>query len=202
MDMYGSLDFSKSVGKLIRPSLDISSGLPLDGRSGEFCFAHNRGWLCVGVGSNNLPAWIPITQEISMYQHAQPDTALEWTINHGLQASLVTVQIFDLNGKQIGADEIDCSLYNVTTIRFSSPQAGFALVQLGTRVGEPKLQVAYSQNFQYLSTWTVTHGLGRTPTIDCVIDNHVVAPLDITYPNANTAVVTWSSPQTGYVLCT
>jgi hypothetical protein len=51
-------------------------------------------------------------------------------------------------------------------------------------------------------TWTITHGLNTTaPIVDCYVDvsgvQTKVLPNNVHSTNANTVVVTWTSPRTG-----
>lgn len=54
------------------------------------------------------------------------------------------------------------------------------------------------------TTWTVTHNLGAMPAADIILKNGDIYekafPLSMTYPDLNTVVIAWSSPQSGQVV--
>lgn len=49
------------------------------------------------------------------------------------------------------------------------------------------------------STWTVIHNLGRKSPVTVFITPNLTEPVftDITYPDLNTVVIAWPSPQSG-----
>ena len=67
--------------------------LELDRRSADRTL-----YVCVAI-DEGLPVWVPMTQIKQMYRHPQNGTALEWTVQHDLNANPVLIQVFDADGK-------------------------------------------------------------------------------------------------------
>lgn len=65
--------------------------------------------------------------------------------------------------------------------------------------GAPGSSFSYRQDTP-AATWTVQHNLGRKPAVVLFLDEDPNTPVytDITYPDLNTVVVEWPSPETGW----
>lgn len=198
MDIHGNLAF-KNGGLLQRARLELASTFPVDPKVGEFLFMNRRVYICVSI--EDAPVWVPMTQELDVEKYSQNTPALEWTFNHSLGDALVMVQVFDSTGKVVIPDVIDCSVKNRVFIRFATPQAGFAIAQLGEATGVAKENVAYSATFTNQATWTINHGLGYNPTVQCIVDWYVIQPQSIQHTSAVQTVVTFSTAKSGSVRC-
>ncbi len=158
-----------------------------------------RFYISAGL-QNGARAWIPLSQELSMYVHDQGTAASTWTINHPLQASSVIVQVMNTSNEIILTDSIKFA-FNKATVEFTQPQAGRAILIATSLEGVMRPNVAYTNDYTAQATWTVNHMLGYEPIVRCFIGNQEVQPLSITHTDANTAVVQWSAPQAGRVKC-
>lgn len=194
----GSFDLG-SAGFISRLAVRPSSGIPPDVKVGEFILLNRRLMLCVDW--DDAPVLIPLTQEIDVFRFDTGSPALEWVINHPLNSARVFVQLFDENGKVIGADDIDCSVKNKVIVKWNAPQAGSALLMLGETVGTSKVDYAFVEDFTDMSVWTVQHNLGYRPQITCIVGNYIEQPVSIDQTDVNKAVITWSSAKSGTVRC-
>lgn len=149
---------------------------------------------------SGVRVWMPVTQELSMFVHDQASASATWTIPHNLNTAACFIQIQNTSNMPILFDEVTF-LYNEATVEFSVPQAGRAILMMGSQEGVMRPNVAYTNSYNNQATWTVNHGLGYEPIVRCFIGNQEVQPLSITHSDENTAVVQFSAPQTGRVKC-
>jgi hypothetical protein len=100
-------------------------------------------------------------------------------------ANVVTVQIIENTSNVIvNEEEIDI------IIGETGPQGPSGQV-------DPSL-IAYAHTQNVASdTWSITHGLGFIPNITVVDSGGTVVEGSYNYPNANTVVLTFSSPFSG-----
>ena len=158
-----------------------------------------RLYLSGGIESG-LRIWIPLSQEMSMHIHDQASASTTWTINHDLNISGCILQVQNTSNEMIQFDAAEF-LFNQATVAFSVPQAGRAILIAGSTEGVERPIFNYENNYTNQATWTVNHGLGYEPIVRTYINNHEVIPLSVTHTDENTAVVQFSSPQTGVVKC-
>lgn len=158
-----------------------------------------RLYLSGGIESG-LRIWIPLSQEMSMHIHDQASASTTWTINHDLNISGCILQVQNTSNEMIQFDGAEF-LFNQATVAFSVPQAGRAILIAGSTEGVERPIFNYENSYTNQATWTVNHGLGYEPIIRTYINNHEVIPLSVTHTDENTAVVQFSSPQTGVVKC-
>lgn len=201
MKIYGDVDF-QSIGYSDNTLLNLAveTQYPASPTPGRVLFADGVVMICVEILSG-VPVWVPLTQQISTYVYAQSTASDVWTITHNLNASSVIVQVIDINGYTIWPDSINTGTLNQVTITFNHAVTGRAVIMLGATNGVPAPDVNYTQSFSGLSTWTVTHGLGYYPNIQCFIGTYQVQPVSIVNNSTTIATVTFSSPETGYVIC-
>lgn len=158
-----------------------------------------RLYLSGGIESG-LRIWIPLSQEMSMHIHDQASASTTWTINHDLNISGCILQVQNTSNEMIQFDGAEF-LFNQATVAFSVPQAGRAILIACSTEGVERPIFNYENSYTNQATWTVNHGLGYEPIIRTYINNHEVIPLSVTHTDENTAVVQFSSPQTGVVKC-
>lgn len=200
MEILGNVDFGTHGGAVKRMRV-LSSDMPVDPKIGEFVFRDRRLYLCVDIDEGTA-FYLPLTQELTTYRHDQASPALEWTVEHNLGVNLATIQVFDTQGRWVIPDEIDCSLNNQATVKFSVPTAGHALVMYGDQfAGGSRPQVGFEDQFTSSLTWTINHGLGYFPSVTCFVDGYVIVPESIEHPSAMQTIVTFSVPRAGLVRC-
>jgi hypothetical protein len=137
-----------------------------------------------------------------------------WTINHGLDTRTQLVDVYDSSYNQLIPATIVSTDVNTVQITFSTAQAGFAIISKGSGISS---QIAVSAsfattasyastvgfNFQQVSpsaTWTINHNLNnRYPLVQTYgSDSLVLIPASISGSSVNTAIVTFSTPISGY----
>jgi hypothetical protein len=198
MDIHGNMNMRENA--LQNVVFAIDTNFPADPKPGRFVFKDGVAYLCTEF-ENGLPVWVPITKARNMVVHKQEVPALEWTIAHGLNINTVFTQVYDENGQWILPDSINNSVMNQTTVGFSIPMVGTAILMRGETEGAVQALIAHEQSFVNQSVWVVTHGLGHDPIIRVIIGGKEVQPASIVYDNTMQATVTFSSPQSGSVRC-
>lgn len=197
MEVNGNFDF-KGVGKLKRPGL-VATDFPSNPSIGELVLKDKKLYLCIEI--DNMPYWVSLVNEISMYRHDQTIPALEWTISHALNTGIVMAQVYDSGGNQVIPNNISCA-YNQTTVTFSVPTAGVALLTSGDTAGLPRANYAYTEDIVVSSTtWVITHNLGYNPSVTVIVGGYVVQPLSIVHNSVNQCTITFTSAQVGSVRC-
>ena len=166
------------------------------------------------------------------FVHTQSSAATTWTINHNLGEQYVNVEVIDDTGNSL----VGTSIYPIvtftdvstTTLKFSSPTAGYAAVTSGggqqgdTGFTGSQGDIGYTGSqgnavtagafvhtqSSAATTWTINHNLSEQYLNVEVIDssgNSLVGtsiyPV-VTFTNANTATLKFSSPTAGYAALT
>ena len=198
MKVLGNLDLGQN--ELQNVVIDPTDEFPAVPKPGQFVFKGGRVLACVNV-ADNIPVWVPMTQEITAYIHTQETLSSSWTINHGFNNRNVLVQVSNASGEIVIPDSMNLASPNSTEVSFATPTTGTAVVMLGTFDGAAKPNVAYTMEFTNLSTVVVNHSLGYNPTIRVYINNMEVQPQSIVHDDVNQATITFSSLQTGEVRC-
>jgi hypothetical protein len=181
--------------------VEMENNFPAIPIPGRVVFKDKRLYICVEV-TNGLPFWIPLTNEISSYTHAQGTASDTWTVVHNMETTSPLIQVYDENSRQIIPDEIEAVDQNTTTIKLGAAGTGRAVVMYGNIVGGDKPQIAFEQNFTSSSTtWVVTHNLGYEPIIRAFVGTREVQPQSIVHDTVNQTTITFSTPQVGFVRC-
>lgn len=202
MQVKGNLNM---LGNLLQNvNLEAVTGWPAgDPGSGRLLFRQEndtyRLYISGGMESG-LRIWIPLSQEMSMHIFDQASASTTWTIPHNLNIASCILQVQNTSNEVIQYDAAEF-LFNQATIQFSVPQAGRAILMAGSTEGTARAIIAFEQDFINQATWTVNHMLGYEPIIRVLVNGHEVLPLSITHTDENTAVIQFSSPQTGIVKC-
>lgn len=197
MEVHGNLNFL-GRGKLLRSGL-VSADFPPNPTPGELLLKDKKLFLCVDV-VEGLPYWVNLVNELATHRHDQATTALEWTIEHDLNTNFPTVQVYDADGLQVIPDFVNASTHNRVVIGFNQPTAGVAVLVTGDAFGQPRPNVAFSQNYTG-TTWVVSHNLGYHPNVTVIVDSYVVQPASIQHNSVNQLTITFSSSQSGSVRC-
>lgn len=195
MKFYGHANLQKN--ELQNAALQQTTGFPTSPVVGQLCFVNSIVYIC--IQNTPTPAiWIPMTREITAYTHNQPTAASTWTIDHDLNTTSVSVQVYDGAGKSIIPDEIETATANRVFVSFGTTQAGRAVVVSGHFDGNVKPTYAYTffQN-SASTTWTITHNLGYNPIVRVFIGTNEVQPATISHPDLNTTVITFETAVAG-----
>lgn len=198
MRINGHLDLGGNYLKNV--ALEPVDTWPLEPKPGTFIFKAKRIYLCLEV-QDGVPAWLPMSTELQTHVHDQFVAASTWEIDHRLQTAGCIVQVLSGDNKAIEFDEVDFQ-FNRATIQFAEPQAGRAILVMGSPEGIPRPVVAYEQAYTDSQTWFVNHQLGYMPIIRCFSGNMEVQPTSIVHNENNlSALVSFNSPMSGKVRC-
>lgn len=195
MKFYGEAHLQQN--NLREAVIPLDTSFPASPKVGQIVFKDRILYICVEINAN-IPVWIPLTNEITAHTHIQNTSASSWVINHALNTSHVSVQVFDLFDRMVIPNDITVNSQSQVTVDFSSPAQGKVVVVTGTFEGQPKPTYAY-EHYQTnpSDTWVINHGLGRFPIVRVFIGNQEVQPATITFNTANTVTITFTTVQTG-----
>lgn len=194
MKFYGNANLQQNL--LQNAVLPLDSEWPTAPKAGQLVFKDAILYICVTAGA--LPVWVPLTNEIAMYVHAQTEDSATWTVNHNLNTTAPSVQIWGNDNKMMIPNEVTISGANTVIVDLGFAAQGRAVVVAGSQEGNTKPAYGFTQNFTSpLSTWTVNHNLGYTPIVRVFIGTSEVQPASITHPTSMQTVITFSSPQVG-----
>ena len=195
MKFYGNANLQQN--ELQNAVLPLTTSWPLTPKVGELVFKDKILYICVTAGE--LPVWVPLTSEISMYVHAQDSGSDSWTVTHNLNTGTPSVQVWASDNTMIIPDVVTVNSNNQVTIDFSVAQVGRAVVLVGPQEGSTKPVYAYTHlQSSPSSTWTVNHALGYQPIVRVFIGQSEVQPASISHTDNFNTVITFSSPQVGY----
>lgn len=201
MKSFGHLDMNRNELQNAIIVFADDTTFPDTSKIGMMCFKNRILYICIDLGGG-IPVWVPLTNEINSYYHTQSTASATWTVTHNLKTTFPQATIYDNMNRQIIPNEVTVIDENTISITFGSLQAGKVAVIVGSIEGSPRQYIAYTHNQTTASTtWTVSHGLGYNPICRVFIGNSEVQPLSITHVDMNTAVITFSTPQTGFVRC-
>lgn len=173
---------------------------PAEPKPGTFIFKGSRIFICLEV-QDGVPVWLPMSTDLQMYIHDQFVAATVWEIDHTLQTAGCIVQVLSGDNKAIQVDEIDF-LFNHATIKFAMPQAGRAILIMGSTEGLTRPVTAYEQAFTNEQVWVINHQLGYLPIVRCFVGNAEIQPVSIVHSDdMTTATATFNSPVSGKARC-
>lgn len=195
MKFYGHANLQQN--ELQRAVIPINTAFPAGPKVGEIAFVNKILYICVSV-DGGLPAWVPLTREITMHMHSQNTTSDTWTINHNLNTTGVIVQIFNDLDEVILPDVITIPSETQVVVTFAGSTTGRAVLMTGSLEGNEKPVYAFEHYETTPSnTWVINHGLGREPIIRIFVGNQEVQPASITFNTLNQVTVTFSTAYTG-----
>lgn len=123
-----------------------------------------------------------------------------WCIPHGFGDLNVTVQFYDLFGKQIIPDSITNIEPNTTEAFFQTPQTGRAkVVVMRNRINSVS---SYTHNQTFISNiWLVNHNMrDRSPILACYdLSGNYLIPNDVLIVDENNLTVTFDTAFRGYI---
>ena len=194
MKFYGNANLQQNL--LQNAVLPLGSSWPTSPKVGELVFKDKILYICVAI--EDYPVWVPLTNEIAMYVHNQVDSAAQWTVEHNLNTTSPSVQVWGNDNKMLLVNEVTATGANTVVIDLGVAQAGRAVVVAGSQEGNTKPAYAFVYNQTSPSdTWTVNHALGYTPIVRVFIGIEEVQPLTISHPSNTQTIITFSTPQVG-----
>lgn len=195
MKFYGDAQLQQNYLK--DAVLPLDSFFPINPKVGQFVFKDRVVYICVEI-VDNVPIWVPMTNEITAYTHIQSASASTWNISHPLNSGHVSVTVYDTSNRVVLPNEITVNGPSSVTIDFGQPAQGKAVVLTGTFDGQTKPTYAF-EFYQTTpsNTWVIPHALGRYPAIRVFIGNQEVQPATITFDSLDQTTITFSTPQVG-----
>lgn len=196
MKVWSNLDFAE--GGIKNFKFTEQEDFPLNPKPGMAIFKDKRLLLCVSV--EDLPIWVPLTQQLNMYRFKQNSAASRWEVKHNLNVSTPIVQCYDEAGGVIQPSDISLVDENNMVILFSEPVAGTAVFLAGVESGLPAPSVAFTASYTDQTTWVVVHNLGYRPAVRVYQGNNEVQPNSIVHDSINQLTITFSEPESGTVI--
>ena len=197
MKFYG--DIALQQNQLQQAVLELEADWPAAPKVGQLLFKNKIVYICIEIQAG-VPVWIPLTRELTMYMHMQPNAASTWTIIHNLKSGTPVVQVWDVNSKMVIPNEIQVLDENSVNVNFGMAVAGRAVVITGSVEGAQRPSYSYEWTQTTLSdTWTIIHGLGYLPIVRVFIGNQEIQPLSITHDSNFQTTIRFSTAQTGMV---
>jgi len=196
MKVWSMLDFSEGGIKNFR--FTEQEDFPLNPKPGMTIFKDKRLLLCVSL--EDLPTWVPLTQQLTMYRFKQPSATSRWEVKHNLNVSTPIVQCYDEAGGVIQPSEISLVDENNMVILFSEPVAGTAVFLAGVESGLPAPSVAFTASFTNQAEWVVVHNLGYRPAVRVYQGQNEVQPKTIVQDSVNQLTITFDQPESGTVI--
>lgn len=196
MKVWSILNFAEGGIKNFR--FTEQEDFPANPKPGMTIFKDRRLLLCVSL--EDLPTWVPLTQQLTMYRFKQVSSSSRWEVKHGLNVSTPIVQCYDEAGGVIQPTEISLVDENNMVILFSEPVAGTAVFLAGIEMGLPAPSVAFTASFTDLAQWVVVHNLGYRPAVRVYKGNNEVQPQSIVHDNVNQLTITFTEPESGTVI--
>jgi len=195
MEIHGDLDLNQN--KLKQVALDELSEFPVDPVVGEFCFKSKIVYICTQV-FEEVPTWIPLTNELMVYIHTQSTAEVVWQVNHQLGKDCI-IQVIDADNKVMIPDTIQNVSVNAATITFKNAQQGRAICVAADNSGGIHTVTAHIHEQNDLEAdWTINHGLGYIPIVQVVLDDDFqIIPKDVEHPDLDTTIVRFTSAQRG-----
>jgi hypothetical protein len=198
MKFYGHANLQQN--ELQNSVIPIEERFPSTPKVGQLAFVNKILYICVDLTNGNLPVWVPLTRELTLYTHSQNTAQSMWTIKHNLNTTSVQVQVFDTSNRVIIPDEITIVDANTVTVDTHAPLSGRAIVLTGHNDGNVKPTYSFIHYQTEAATdWVINHGLGREPIVRVFVGNQEVQPLAIVHNSLNQLTVRFSEAFTGIV---
>ena len=195
MKYYGDINLNQN--QLQNAIIPVNPYFPTAPKVGQLAFVQKILYICVDT-VNDLPIWIPLTNEINTFLHSQPNASAQWQINHGLNSGTVQVQVFGNDNKMVIPNEITIIDKDNVIVDFGIPFSGRAIIMIGSTDGNsrPDFGFEYDQT-SLATTWTVDHYLGYNPIVRVFVGNEEVQPAQIIHDSVNTTRIIFSTPYVG-----
>lgn len=195
MKFYGNANLQQN--ELQQAVIPIESAFPALPKVGRLAFVNSILYICVSITAG-LPAWVPLTRELTLHTHIQDTASALWTINHALNSVGVQVQVFDGQGRVLIPDEITVVDSNTVTVKLGTGIVGSAVVLTGHNDGVTKPTYAFT-HYQSVaaSTWDITHNLGHHPIARVFVGSSEVQPMSIEHLSNTQMRITFTAPYAG-----
>jgi len=195
MRTFGNIDLQQNA--LQQAVIGLENNFPEFPKAGRLCFKDKILYICADI-QEGVPAWIPLTNEISTYIHYQNFQSNVWTLNHKLGTGSPVVQVYESDHRMVIPNEIQVVSNSMVKVFFNRPVSGRAVIMTGPDTGVTK----ESGSFEHFQTelsdeWVVNHALGYYPMVRIFIGSSEVFPAAIEHPDVFTTIVRFTEPQLG-----
>lgn len=196
MKVIGTLDLE--FGSIKNFKFAEVQDWPENPQPGMAIFMDKRLMFCVEL--LDLPVWVPLTQQMTMYRHKQPSASSRWEIAHNMNTATPIVQCYDENGEVIMPSSVKGQDANTTVVLFPEPVAGTAVLLSGVESGLPTPTVAFTASYTDSAEWVVVHNLGYNPAVQVHQGAKEVQPKSIVHDSTSQLTITFDSAQSGTVI--
>ncbi|QZE59340.1 hypothetical protein MPK66_gp096 [Erwinia phage pEa_SNUABM_2] len=196
MKVVGTLDLE--FGSIKNFKFAEVTDWPTNPQPGMAIFMDKRLMFCVEF--SDLPIWVPLTQQMTMFRYSQPSASSRWEIAHNMNTGTPIVQCYDSNGDVVMPSSIHSQDANTTIVLFPEPVAGTAVLLSGIESGLPTPTVAFTASFTDEAEWVVTHNLGYNPAVRIYQGTKEVQPKSIVHNSTSQLTITFENPETGTVI--
>lgn len=129
MKTIGHLDILGDVSGSFKELADY----PDNPRIGTWAFIQKSLMLCIAI--EELPVWIPLTQERNTYLFEQPIPSSTWMVEHSFGSNNVLIQCFDESNNVVHPSSIRDIDENISEVVFPDAIIGKAIVMYGYENG-------------------------------------------------------------------
>ena len=196
MKVMGNLDLT--FGALKNFVFDEATDWPANPKPGMAIFMDKRLMFCVSF--EDLPVWVPLTQQMTMYRHSQASASSRWEIPHNMNIGTPIIQCYDENGDIVQPSSIHTQDANTTIVLFPEPVAGTAVLLSGVENGVPTPTVAFTAAYTDEAVWVVVHNLGYNPAVRIYQGSKEVQPKSIVHDSTSQLTVSFDTAQSGSVV--
>ena len=195
MKFFGNANLQQN--ELQQAVIPFDTNFPTVPKVGQLSFVNKILYICVDL-TDNLPVWVPLTRELTLYTHSQNSAATTWSINHGLNSTSVQVQVFDTDDRIVLPDDIVVSTANDVSVTFNTALSGRAVILTGHNDGNVKPTYSYIHyQTESSASWVINHGLGREPIVRVFIGGQEVQPQSITHTSLNSLTIAFAQSYVG-----
>lgn len=198
MKHFGNIDLNNNLMQQMVMEMETNFPDVPTVTAGRIIFKDKRVYICAEI-LDGLPIWIALTNELNTYVHRQTSQSSTWNINHQLNTTTPTIQIYDSSHHYIVPNEIIIVDNNNLNVTFGYPMIGSAVLMFGDATnGSARTTSAYTFNqASPSSTWVINHELGYYPVVRVFIGNVETQPESITHDTIFQLTINFTAPQVG-----
>jgi len=131
MDFHGNINLKQN--KMQQLVFQTETGFPASPVVGRVAFKDQRLYMCIAL-NGAIPVWLPMTNTIDTYIHAQSTAASTWTITHNLNTTAPIVQIYDSNNSMLIPNTVTNIDNNSMSVNLGAAATGNAVVMFGNLI--------------------------------------------------------------------
>ena len=144
MKSYGHINMQQN--ELQQVAIGVDADFPATTVPGRLVFKNKILYICAEI-VEGVPAWIPMTQQISTHIHYQTSNSATWTIDHNLNTGTPVVQCYGPDQKLFIPNNVEVISNNQVVVTTAVATVGRAVVL------QPSLEGNTKPNYMGYSTW-------------------------------------------------